>query len=113
LAPAALAGQNDWTAIPPGERADSFKGDAILSNGRIVAVLRSQDSAVDVHAVTKGRAVPRLRLRLLTAAGEPAARLERVAVVENTRGSAALEATYATANGAQVTARFRIKRGDV
>ena len=99
LAPAALAGKNDWAAIPPGETADSLKGDAVLSNGRIVAVLRKQDSAVEVHAVKRGGTVARLRLRLMTAAGEPAARLERMAVVENTKGGACLEATFADREG--------------
>jgi len=113
LAPAALAGKGDWTAIPLGETAGSFKGDAVLNNGRIVAVLRQQDSAVEVHAVKPGGAVARLRLRLLSAAGEPAARLDRMALVENTRGSACLEATFKTGTGADVAGRFRIKRGDV
>src|SRR5262249_14299193 len=71
LVPAALAGQNDWTAIPAGERTDSFKGDAVLSNGRVVVVLRRRDSAVEVHGVKLGSTAARLRLRLLTAAGEP------------------------------------------
>ncbi len=113
LVPSALTGQNDWTAIPVGETTDSFKGDAVLSNGRVVAVLRRQDSAVEVHAVTQGGPAARLRLRLLTAAGEPAARLERVAVVENTRGGACLEAIFQTAKGAELAGQFRIKRGDV
>jgi len=112
-APAALAGKENWTAIPVGDRVDSFKGDAVLDNGRIVAVLRKQDSAVEVHAAKPGGAVSRLRLRLLTAAGEPAARLERMALVENTRGSACLEATFKTMGGTDVSGRFRIKRGDV
>src|SRR4051794_2310058 len=93
LAPAALAGENDWTASPAGQRADSVKGDVVVSNGRIVAVLRKQDPAVEVSAVKDGGTVSRLRLRLLTAAGEPAASLERVAIVENTRASVGLEAT--------------------
>ena len=113
LAPAALAGKNDWAAIPPGETADSLKGDAVLSNGRIVALLRQQGSAVEVHAVERGGTAARLRLRLMTAAGEPAARLERMAIVENTKGGACLEATFATATGASATGKFRIKRGDV
>jgi hypothetical protein len=113
LAPAALADTNDWTAIPVGETADSFKGDVVLSNGRVVAVLRKQDSAVEFYAVRLGVAASRLRLRLLTAAGEPAERLERVAVVENTSGGACLDATFKTAQGAEVAGKFRIKRGDV
>ena len=55
LTPEALAGKNDWTAIPAEKTAASFKGDAVLSNGRIVAVLRKQDAAVEVHAVKPGR----------------------------------------------------------
>jgi hypothetical protein len=113
LPPAALAGRNDWTALPPGTTADAFKGDAVLGNGWIVAVLRQRDAAVEVHALKPDGAVARLRLRLLTAAGEPAARLERAALVENTKGSACLEASFRTAQGAEVAGRFRIKRGDV
>jgi hypothetical protein len=113
LAPAALAGENDWTAIPTGQSADSLKGDAVLSNGRIAAVLRRQDAAVEVHAVKPGGAVPRLRLRLMSAAGEPAARVKRMAVVENTRTSACLDATFETAKGTELAGKFLIKRGDV
>jgi hypothetical protein len=113
LAPAALAGNNAWTAIPLDRTADSFKGDAVLSNGRIVAVLRKQDTAVEVHAVKPEGAVARLRLRLQTAAGEPAVRLESVALVENGKGSASLEASFKTAKGGLLAAKFRIKRGDV
>ena len=108
-----LAGNNDWTGLVAGKTAAAFQGDAILSNGRIVAVLRQQEAAVEVHALKPAGAVARLRLRLLTAAGEPAARLERVALVENTKGSACLEASFRTAGGAAVTGRFRLKRGEV
>ncbi len=113
LAPAALTGKNDWTAIPVGVAAEPLKGDVVLSNGRIAAVLRKQDSALEVHAVEHGGTPVRLRLRLMTDAGEPAARVERMAVVENTKGGACLEATFATATGASATGKFRIKRGDV
>jgi hypothetical protein len=113
LAPVALAGKNNWTAIPIDKTADTFKGDAVISNGRIVAVLRKQDSAVEVHGVRPDGAVARLRMRLQSAAGEPAARLESVALVENSRGSACLEASYKTAKGTEVASKFRIKRGDV
>ena len=113
LAPAALAGRNDWTVIPRGRKADAFQGDAVVTNGRIIAVLRRQDSAVEVHAVKPDGAAARLRLRLLSASGEPAARLARVALVENTRGGAGLEASFQTASGAEVAGKFRITRGDV
>jgi hypothetical protein len=113
LEPAALAGKSDWTAIAPGNTLDSLKGDAVLSNGRIVAVLRKHDSALEIHSAERGGMAPRIRLRLLTAGGEPAARLGRAAIVENTRSGACLEATFLTAKGAELAGRFRIKRGDV
>ncbi|HEV3262394.1 MAG TPA: hypothetical protein VG013_36420, partial [Gemmataceae bacterium] len=113
LSPEALAGKNDWTAIPPEQTADAFKGDAVVSNGRIIAVLRKQVAAVEVHPLKPDGGTVRLRLRLLSAAGEPAARPERVALVENTKGAATLEASFRTTKGAEVAARFRLKRGDV
>jgi hypothetical protein len=113
LSPTAQAAKYGWKAIPSGEGAGSFQGDAVLSNGQILAVLRQKDAALEIHAARIREAPARLRLRLLTAAGEPAAQLERMALVENTRGSACLEATFKTAKGAEVAGKFRIKRGDV
>jgi hypothetical protein len=113
LPAAALAGNNDWTAIPADKQVESFAGDAVLSNGRIVAVLRKQDSALEVHVVKPDGTVSRLRLRLQTAAGEPAVRLERMALTENTKGSVCLDAKFTTAKGAEVAGKFRIKRGDI
>jgi hypothetical protein len=113
LAPAALTGKNDWTVHAPDQLADAFKGDAVLSNGRIVMVVRQKDAAVEVHAIQPEGAASRLRLRLTTDAGEPAAHLERLALVENSKTAACLEATFKTAQGASVTGKFRIKRGEV
>src|SRR4051794_8838241 len=42
-----LSGKNDWSLLAPGKPVDTFKGDAVLSNGRIAVVLRQQDSAVE------------------------------------------------------------------
>jgi hypothetical protein len=109
----ALTDKHGWTAIPAGETAAAFQGDAVFSNGPILAVLRRQDSAVEIHAIRTQGAPARMRLRLLAADGAPATSLERLALVENNRASACLEATFKTAKGAEVAGRFRIKRGDV
>ena len=113
LASAALAGQNDWHVIPLNQTLPAFKGDAVLSNGHIAAVLRQKDSAVEVHAVRPDGMGSRLHLRLQTGAGESAIRLERMALIENTRSNGCLEAAFRTTRGDEVTARFRLKRGDV
>jgi hypothetical protein len=109
----ALEGKNDWKAIPLGNTMASFQGDAILSNGRIVAVVRKGDAAVELHAIKPDGVVDRLRLRLLTASGEPVTRLERVALVENTKANACLEVTFKTSKGTEVSGKFRLKRGEV
>src|SRR5262249_5639793 len=109
-AAAARASKQAWIKFPPGQLAAAFQEDAVLSNGRIAAVVRKQSATVDFHAVKPDGMWGRLRLRLLAASGEPSARLERVTLVENTKGSACLEASFRTAKGADVTGRFRLKR---
>jgi hypothetical protein len=100
-------------SIPRNQKTSSFGGDAILDNGRVLAVLRKRDSAVEVYSVGRKSAVPRVRLELITRGGKPASRLERVSVVENTRSAARFEASYRTEQGESLTAAFRIKRGGI
>jgi len=107
-----LASKDSWTKIPRNQRA-LFQGDAILSNGRVLAVLRKRDAMVDLYSVEPEATVPRVRLELLAPDGEPASRLDGVSLVENTRSAARLEASYQTDNGDSLTATFRIKRGEV
>ena len=72
-APAVLPiAKNDWTPIALGQTVDAFKGDTVVSNGRIVMFVRQKDEAVEVHAVNNDGAVSRVRLRLQTSTGEPA-----------------------------------------
>jgi hypothetical protein len=109
----ALSGKNVWTALAAGTTSDAFRGDAILSNGRMVVLARKQQGALEVQGIGPNAVVTRVRLRLLTAAGEPAARLERIALTENTKTAATLEATFTTAKGTEASGKFRIKRGEV
>jgi hypothetical protein len=112
LSSAALAGKNDWT-IAAGKTADAFQGDAVLSNGRIVAVVSKRDGSVAVHGMQTDRVPMRMTLRLTSAAGEPAARLERATLIENSKTAATLQATFKTAKGTEIAGKFRIKRGEV
>ena len=113
-APAVLPiAKNNWTPIALGQMVDAFKGDAVVSNGRIVVVVRQKDAAVEVHAVKNDGAVSRVRLRLQTSTGEPAVSLHRVALVESAKAGATLQATFKTAKGGEVAGKFRLKRGDV
>jgi hypothetical protein len=109
LSPTALSGKNDWSLVKTGV----FKGDAVVSNGWIAAVVRQQDSAIEVSAVKPDGAISRIRCRLQTDAGVPAVRVDRLTLVEQSRGSATLEVVFKTAAGASVGGKVRIKKGDV
>jgi len=108
-----LAKRGMWQQISRDQKASSFQGDAVMTNGRILAVLRARAETVDIYCVGPDGPVWRVETRLQAISGDQAARLERVALVENTRAAARLEAVYQTANGDSVAASFRIKRGGI
>jgi hypothetical protein len=107
-----VIGKNDWTVIPV-EKTATFQGDAVFSNSRVAAAFRKHSASVELYGVRADGATVRSRLRLLTAAGEPAARLQRATLVENTKNAISIEAVYQTAKGVEAAAKFRLRRGDV
>src|SRR5262249_24101209 len=113
LAPAALAAKNGWSPIAMPTTTAAFKGDAVISNDRILAAVRNQGSAVEVYSVGRQGPAAGLRRLLLSPGGELLAQIERVSLVENTRGAACLEVSGKTAQGTALAAKFRIKRGEV
>src|SRR5258708_5115192 len=48
VASAALTAHEGWTQIASGENPASFKGDAIVTNGLVAAVLRKQSAALEL-----------------------------------------------------------------
>ena len=113
LAPEALAAKAGWTAIARDQTVASFKGDAVVTNGRILAVARAQGQGLDVYSVTPEKTQLRARIALLGAGAAAPARLDRAALTENGRGGASLEVAWKTSKGAELSAKFRLKRGDV
>jgi hypothetical protein len=103
LVPAAVEQRSGWKQIASGETADSFEGDAVISNGRMLAVARKKGTGVEVYSL--GLDKPVFRARLLLA---PGTALDRIALTENGRGAVGLE----VASKAGV-ARFRLKKGDL
>jgi hypothetical protein len=99
--------------VPQGTTADTFQGDAVITNGRILVVARKHDSALEVHALGADGPVAGARLLLLAPAGQPAIRLANVGIVEHTRSAVSLEVAYQTGDGVDVAAKVRLKRGDV
>jgi len=113
LPAAALAAKNGWTQIPVDQNAVSLKGDVVITNGRLWAVLRKQSAAAEVYAAGADGPVFRLRLVPLANGGEPAVRQERVALVANTKAGVCLEAALKTGKGGDIALKFRLERDQV
>jgi hypothetical protein len=105
LPPETLASRAGWTELARGQTPAAFKGDAVVTNGRLVAVVRRQGGGVDVY----GAGPRRFSLALADAAPGP----ERVSLVENARGGLCLEVAWRTSRGASASAAFRLKRGEL
>jgi hypothetical protein len=113
LAAPTLAAKKGWTEVTTPHAAGEFQGDAVVSNGRILAVARHHSSTLEVYSQGPAGAVARLKLLLVTEDGAPATRLKRVSLVEHSKGAACLEVSAQTGQGADLVAKFRIKRGEV
>jgi len=113
LTPANLAEKDRWTQVPVNETLDSFKGDAVLSNGRVTVAVRKRGTAAEVYSEGVDGASERCQLLLLTANGDPAVRLDHVKLTENGKGAVTLHVSYQTAKKAEVAAKFRVKKGEV
>src|SRR5688572_10364928 len=72
LAPAALEAKTGWTKVAA--ETGEIKGDAVLSNGRLTAVIR-RNGAVDLHSALAARA----RVVLQGPGGAAVTRLDRIA----------------------------------
>lgn len=108
----AAAAPEGWKQVPPGTINHSFTGDVVVQNGRFVAAVRRQAGIVEVQSLSGPRAGASLHLRVLAADGQPATSFASVRLVENAKAALTLAAMYRTAGGAEVAAKFRIKRGE-
>jgi hypothetical protein len=90
--------------IAPGETPGAFKGDAVVSNGRISLVVAKNGGSAELRSGAIARA----------AVSFPGVgRLDRVALVEHHKGEATLEVGGKGDKGSPVSVRFRIRKGDV
>jgi len=99
LAPAALEAKAGWTKVAD---AGVVKGDAVLTNGRLTAVLR-RNGGTDVY----GAGAARARVVLQGANGSSITKLDRIAVTELSKGAIAVEI-----QGGGATATLKLKKGD-
>jgi hypothetical protein len=98
----AVENKSGWKAIAADETV-TFAGDAVVSNGRLLAIARRNGSGIELYSL--GQGTPIFRAHMLLA---PATPIERIALTDNTRAAAGIE--IATKSG---TTRFRLKKGDL
>src|SRR6266849_7919810 len=103
LAPETLDEKKGWKPVPTPETAHAFQGDAVISNGRLLAVARKQGTGIELYSLGSGKPVYRGRLVLV-----PGVANDRIALRENSRAAVGLE--VASKSG---IARFRLKKGDL
>ncbi len=113
LSAAKVIAQDGWRPIPRSIKPKSFDGDAVISNGRLLAVFQKDNPVIDVFTIGSETATSRVKLRVLGPDGKSAKKLKGISVVENTRGAVGLQAVYQTTDNSEMTAKFRIKRGGI
>jgi len=107
----ALTERKGWIPIAQDRTLSSFQGDLVVANGRVLAVFRKGSPAVEVHSGGEGTSA-RFRCRLQAPEGA-AARLVGLSLVENGKSRACVQASYQTAKGVSLSAKFSLKKGDV
>lgn len=98
LAPAVIEAKAGWTKVAD---TSAIKGDAVLMNGRLTAVIR-RGGTIDLYTATAARA----KATLLGANGQAVAKYDKISVIENGKGAIAVEVSGAA------TATIKLKKGD-
>ncbi len=106
-----LSGQAGWLRLPKDATAHRFKGDVVLTNGRLVTILRRNGPGAEVYA--DGADGSTMRAVLTPTAGGSDVRLSSAAIVKNTRSEAAINAVFEAADGQSLTLVFELELGQV
>lgn len=83
------------------EAGTPLKGDLVITNGRLLAVVRKQGVGLELYSIRSGKPVYRSRLELAPSA------VEKIDLTESGRGGAVVELSWKGAAG-----RFRLPKGE-
>lgn len=100
-----------WTQVPEGTVGQALRGDAVISNDRIVLAVRKGSAGAELYAKDAGGL--RLRAVIGPRAGMSNARVTTVEVTENTPAAVALGVSLGTAQGPGMRLSLRVTTGDV
>jgi len=114
LTAAALRAKSGWLQLPEDETEHAFRGDAVLLNDKLAAVLRTKGGGVDLFSITPaGGYEPRTTLIPLAAGGAApsAASGLKIKILENNLGAVMLEASLATSDGTRMSLQCQLAVG--
>lgn len=111
LSAEAFAKTAQWTRLPEDETDHPFRGDAVFTNDRLAVVLRRGATGAVVYS--RSAAGPTLRAVLAPAAEGPETRLTSVAIVENTPGVVAVDATFTAESAETLVLRYELEMGQI
>ena len=110
LSPAELRSRRGWLQLPEDETAHRFRGDAVLLNGKLAAVLRAH-AGFDVFSITPAGNELRTTLVPLSARGSAPGTLSSVKILENNPGAVMLEAAFAASDGTRMALQCQFSVG--
>jgi len=106
-----LRTKRGWLRLPEDETSHRFRGDAVLLNDKLAAVLRAEAAGFDVFSITPSGYELRTTLIPLAARGSAPAALSSVKIVENNPGAVMLEAAFAAGDGTRMSLQCQLSVG--
>lgn len=105
-----LSRRDGWTELAEDQVGRTLAGDAVIFNNRLALVLRRGERGAELYSVgPKG-----LKMRaLLAPVGGETAGLSSVEVLESNAGVVAVDATFETAGGQDLTVGYELRMGQV
>ena len=110
LAPSAVAKKSGWSKLPEDETDHRFAGDAVLASDRLALVLRRGAPGAELYAQGQEGFVLRA---VLSPRPCPGAKLQSLAIEENSAGEAAVEAVFRSAEGQSAAVSYEMAMGQV
>ena len=111
LPAAAQLEKDGWTQLAQAKEV-AFEKDVLISNGKSGAVFRRNSPAVELYSLSAdGTAVLRTKLTLAATDGTVAASLNRVQVVENSKGAVSVSASFKPAGAGEMWANYKLTKG--
>src|SRR6516225_2602268 len=69
LSAEAIEQKTGWKSIARGDAATAFQGDAVITNGRLLAVARKQGAGLEIYSLGSGNPVLRTHLHAAPSSG--------------------------------------------